>query len=242
LRIDVLPCADFPWIPPLDDKIVVIIDVLRATSTIITALANGCESVIPAADKEEALRLRVNEPGSLLGGEINARIIEGFDLGNSPLEYTPEKVGGRRIILTTTNGTKAIRAAAGARLAFMAAFLNIESVAHTILRYLEKYPEIKGIVILCAGTGGRFDLPDILCAGMLIDTLGQEIILNDLGYAAQMLYNNSKDDLTVVIKNSEHGKFLLAGGFEKDVIDCSAVNILPIVPVLSSGEIVWGTS
>lgn len=241
MQVEVLPSAGSPWIPSLDGKIAVVIDVFRATSTMVTALANGCQAIIPVLTTEEAIERRFSEPGALLGGERKALKIEGFDLGNSPFDYLPEKVGGRKIIMTTTNGTRAIQAVAEARQVWIASFLNIESVVNSIFRYLEKNRDIKGIVIICAGSEDRFDIPDTLCAGMLIEKLGKGINLNDLGLAAEMLYNVNKDNILEMFKQTEHGQLLLSLGFEKDVVYCSATNILPIVPILENGEIVWNT-
>jgi 2-phosphosulfolactate phosphatase len=241
LLVEVLPSAGSPWIPPLADKVAVVIDVFRATSTMVTALANGCQAIIPMLTTEEAIERRINEPGALLGGERKALRIEGFDLGNSPFDYTPEKVGGKKVIMTTTNGTRAIEAVSKARQVWIASFLNVESIAHAIFRYLEIHRDTKGIVVICAGSEDRFDIPDTLCAGMLIETLGKEIVTNDLGRAAQMLYNIGKIDLLETVKQTEHGQLLLSLGFEKDVVYCSTSNILPIVPILRDGEIIWET-
>jgi 2-phosphosulfolactate phosphatase len=207
----------------------------------VTALANGCQAIIPVLTTEEAIQRRVDEPGLLLGGERKALRIEGFDLGNSPFDYTPEKVGGKKVIMTTTNGTRAIRAVAESRQVWIASFLNVESIVHAIFRYLEKNQDIKGIVVICAGSEDRFDIPDTLCAGMLLDKLGKRIITNDLGRAAHMLYNIAKDNLLEMLKQTEHGRLLLSLGFEKDVVYCSSANILPIVPILENSEIIWKT-
>jgi 2-phosphosulfolactate phosphatase len=241
LLVEVLPSAGSPWIPPLADKIAIVIDVFRATSTMVTALANGCQAVIPVLTTEEARQRRIDEPGLLLGGERKALKIEGFDLGNSPFDYTPEKVGGKKVIMTTTNGTRAIRAVAESRQVWIASFLNVESIVQAIFRYLEKNRDIKGIVVICAGSEDRFDIPDTLCAGMLLDKFGKGIITNDLGRAAHMLYNISKDNLLEMLKTTEHGRLLLSLGFEKDVVYCSTTNILPIVPILKNSEIIWET-
>ncbi|WP_425807102.1 2-phosphosulfolactate phosphatase [Desulfitobacterium sp. Sab5] len=238
MRVEVLPCAGAPFLPYLEDKLVIVIDVLRATSTMVTALANGCQAIIPVLSPEEALAKRLETPGALLGGERQAVLIDGFDLGNSPFDYAPEKVGGKRVIMTTTNGTRAIRAASEAKAVWMASFLNLESIVREIFRLKQK-ASIEGIVVFCAGTEDRFDLPDTLCAGMLIDALGPDIGLNDLGEAARMLYQISKNNLLDIIKQSDHGKLLFKLGFEKDVFYCSTSNILPIVPVLVNGEVIW---
>jgi len=241
MQVEVLPNAGSPRIPYLEDKLVIVIDVLRATSTMVTALANGCQSIIPVLSPEDAIEMRLTLPGSLLGGERLALLIEGFDLGNSPFDYVPEKVGGKKVIITTTNGTRAIRDASAAPKIWMASFLNMQSVVLAVLRQFEKSDKLQGIVVFCAGTEERFDLPDTLCAGMLIDGLGKNVTLNDLGEAALMLYRSSENSIVDKIRDSVHGKKLISLGFERDVIYCSTLNILPIIPVFEEGEIVWMT-
>lgn len=241
MQVEVLPNAGSPRIPYLEDKLVIVIDVLRATSTMVTALANGCQSIIPVLSPEDAIERRLTLPGSLLGGERLALLIEGFDLGNSPFDYVPEKVGGKKVIITTTNGTRAIRDASAAPKIWMASFLNMQSVVLAVLRQFEKNNKLQGIVVFCAGTEERFDLPDTLCAGMLIDGLGKNVTLNDLGEAALMLYRSSENSIVDKIRDSVHGKKLISLGFERDVIYCSTPNILPIIPVFEEGEIVWMT-
>jgi len=241
MQIEVLPSAGSQRIPYLEDRLVIVIDVLRATSTIVTALANGCQAIIPVLTSKEALEKRLTLPGSLLGGERDSLIIEGFDLGNSPFEYVPEKVGGRRIIMTTTNGTRAIRDSIAAPMIWMASFINMQSIVLAVLREFENKSRLQGIVVFCAGTEERFDLPDTLCAGMFIDALGSNVMLNDLGKAARMLYRSSEDHLVDIIRDSVHGKRLISLGLDRDLVYCSTPNILPIVPMVQEGEIVWFT-
>lgn len=241
MQVEVLPNAGSPLLPYLEDKLVIVIDVLRATSTMVTALANGCQSIIPVISPVDAIERRLTLPGSLLGGERNVLPIEGFDLGNSPFDYVPEKVGGKKVIITTTNGTRAIRDASAAPKIWMASFLNMQSIVLAVLRQFENSDKLQGIVVFCAGTEERFDLPDTLCAGMLIDGLGTNVTLNDLGEAARMLYRSSENYLVDKIRNSVHGKKLISLGFERDVVYCSTPNILPIIPVFKEGEIVWLT-
>lgn len=238
MLIDVLPSAGSPWMPDLKNKIAVVIDVFRATSTMVTAFSNGCQTIIPVLTTEEALERRINEPYCLLGGERRALPIEGFDVGNSPFDYVTEKVNGKTIIMTTTNGTRAIHAVTEAQEVWIASFLNAVSVVDAIHRYIKVHSEIEGIVIICAGSEDRFDLPDTLCAGMLVDMLGKDIEANDLGRAAQMLYNISKDNLEETLKMTEHGKLLQSIGYEKDVSYCSKSNILTITPTLENGVII----
>ena len=241
LFAEVFPCSEFGYIADMNKRLAVVIDVFRATSTMVTALANGCQSIIPVVTIEEALEARLQHTGALLGGERKALRIEGFDLGNSPFDYVPEKIGGKKIVMTTTNGTRAIKSVENAKHVWMASFLNIESIVHAIFRKLEKEKDIEGIVIVCAGTENRFDIPDTICSGMIVDKLGSDIKSNDLGRAAQMLYNISKNDLPKVLENSEHGQRLISLGLNKDLAYCSTLNILPIVPKLYKGEVVWKT-
>lgn len=241
MLIEVLPSAGSPFLPYLQDKLVVIIDVLRATSTIVTALANGCQGVIPVLTPEEALDKRLTVPGALLGGERYALPIEGFDLGNSPVDYAPEKVGGKHVIMTTTNGTRAIRASLEAPHVWLASFLNMQSITQGIQDLFLEDRRLQGVVVFCAGTEDRFDLADILCAGMLIDYLGEDSETNDLGEAARMLFRATGENMTDVIRRSDHGRRLESLGFGRDVEYCLTPNILPIIPVLDDGEIIWLT-
>jgi len=238
LLIDVLPSAGSPWMPDLRNKIAIVIDVFRATSTMVTAFSNGCQAIIPVLTTEEALEKRINQPWCLLGGERRALPIEGFDVGNSPFDYITEKVKGKTIVMTTTNGTRAIHAVAKAQKVWIASFLNADSIVDAIDRYIKDNSEVNGIVIICAGSEDRFDIPDTLCAGMLVDMLGKDIEVNDLGRAAQMLYNISKSNLEEALKMTEHGRLLQSIGYEKDVKYCSQSNILQITPILEDGQII----
>lgn len=241
MQIEVLPNAGSPLLPYLEDKLVIVIDVLRSTSTMVTALANGCQSIIPALSTKDALEKRLTIPGALLGEERLARPIEGFDFGNSPFDYVPEKVGGKKVIIATANCFRIIRDAGTAPKIWMASFLNMHSIISAVSQQFARSDKIQGIVIFCAGTEERFDLPNTLCAGMLIDGLGADVTLNDLGEAARMLYYSAEDCLEEKIRSSVQGRKLISLGFERDVIYCSTSNVLPIIPVYEEGEIVWFT-
>jgi len=241
MLVEVLPSAGSPFLPYLADKLVIVVDVLRGTSTMVTALANGCQAIIPVLSEEEALAMRLTVPGALLGGERQSLRPEGFDLGNSPNEYVPEIVGGKKVVMTTTNGTRAIRAADEAPFVWMASFLNLHSVVEGIKLLFARESYLVGVVIICAGTEDRFDLADTLCAGMLINLLGENVRTNDLGLAARMLYEAAQKDMLGAILNSDHGRRLISLGFEQDVRYCVSPHILPIIPNLHNGEIVWFT-
>jgi 2-phosphosulfolactate phosphatase len=123
----------------------------------------------------------------------------------------------------------------------MASFLNCRSIAQAVQQKLEGHPDLEGLIILCAGTNDRFDLPDILCAGMLIEAWGSDVELNDLGIAARMLYELNKNNLVETVLQTNHGQRLISLGFEDDVIYCATSNILPIVPLLVQDEVIWVT-
>ncbi|HHV59569.1 MAG TPA: 2-phosphosulfolactate phosphatase [Clostridiaceae bacterium] len=217
----------------LKERTAVVIDVLRATSTITTALYNGCSKVIPVVDIEEALSIAKNyDPGTfLLGGERFAQKIEGFHLSNSPREYTRDAVEGKTIIFTTTNGTKAIRKASEARDIVIASFLNVTRVCD--------YIKEKGqdLAIICAGTDGRFSLEDILAAGAIASQLKNEldVKLDDLGLAGCFMYEKNRDNLAGILRNTLHYSRLVGLGFDKDIEVCLSLDTSPVVPVYRDG-------
>jgi 2-phosphosulfolactate phosphatase len=214
----------------------VVIDTLRATSVMITALNNGCRQVIPTIEIDEAMarkRTMLDEQ-VLLGGERNAVKIPGFDLSNSPLEYTPETVRNRVLVLTTTNGTAAIHRVAGAQRVLIGGMLNASAVA----------AKLKGaghVTIVCAGTRGKFSLDDVFTAGCIIARLREndpDLALDDLGFIAEMLYHRYKTDWRPLIKNASHYKILKECGYLEDIAYCMREDALNIVPVWSDGIIV----
>src|SRR5512142_3182270 len=144
----------------LNDRTVVVVDVLRATSTMVEALANGAKNIFAVATTDEAVKIAtgIGRDQTLLAGERNCVRIEGFDLGNSPLEMTGESVGGRQVIMTTTNGTSALAAAASARRVLVASLLNVDAVARELAEGDQE------ITFLCAGREKRFALEDAICA------------------------------------------------------------------------------
>ncbi len=211
-------------------KVCVVIDVLRASTTIVAALANGCPEIIPVETPQEAREL-ARRRRCLVGGERNSVKVEGFDFGNSPLEYVPRRVNNRPIVLTTTNGTRAIRACFAAGMLIVASFLN----GHRVIRLLEE--EDRDTLIVCAGTRGEPSIEDTVCGGMLLDGLraaGTPEIEE-----AVLLWNLHKDDLAGMMKEvSPHGRSLAALGFEEDIEFAARVNVCDVLPVLERGSIV----
>ncbi|MDX1547462.1 MAG: 2-phosphosulfolactate phosphatase [Rhodothermales bacterium] len=208
---------------------VVVIDVLRASATIITALQHGARDVVPMADRADAGKLASNLDAAsyLLGGERGGEKIEGYHLGNSPLEYTEAQVKGRTIIFTTTNGTNAIARARTARHLLIGSFLNADRVVD-FLRQADT-----DVVIVCAGRRNRVSLEDTLCAGLMLYRLwdGQVPgIVSDTAYMAFTQYRNDQDHLQDVIRHSNHAQWLSAHGYDDDVAYCTQVDALPVLP------------
>jgi 2-phosphosulfolactate phosphatase len=215
-------------------RIAVVIDVLRATSVIATALANGAARVRPVAEISEAQSFRASN--TLLGGERHAEKIEGFDLGNSPLEYTREKVGGKEIVLTTTNGTRALNRCREAHKIFTVSFVNCSPVVK-FLRDQELPLEI-----VCAGTNGEFSLDDFLLAGMMCEKFFQwgPVEQNDLVKLATETWKEALDNgLHHALRDCKHYNILKSKGFKSDLDYCLTANQLEIIPVFdaSSGVI-----
>lgn len=231
MKIDVCPTIERLDPNLLPGRNAAVIDVLRATSTIVTALSNGAKIIYPVLSVQEAREVsRQWEAGSfLLGGERKSSCLPGFDLGNSPLAYQAEKIRGKRLVITTTNGTKAIRSCDRASRTWALAFLNLSAVA------VSAAEDGRDLTIVCSGTDGVFDLPDFACAGGLISRLrnmaGLSLQLNDLGLAAQEIYEARKDDIDLLFKQSFHGRRLIDLGYGSCLNWCSRQDEFSIVPV-----------
>ena len=254
MKISVIPTAQQAQGINFNSQTVVVIDVLRATSVITTAMENGAREVIPVKTVEEAQNFyaQCDAANTLRGGERNALKIEGFDLSNSPLEYKKKTIEGKTLILTTTNGTNAINNIKGADEVVLACFRNAEAVAEHLLGRLPQcdslmtdsvglsYHGSRYVVIVCAGTESRFSLDDGLCAGMIIELLKYyiEVETDDLGLLLSCFYNESKSNLFGVLSGSYHLKRLFTLGFYDDIKFCLETNCVGIVPVVKEGKIV----
>ena len=227
-EIDALPQAD------LSATVCVVFDVLRATSSILTGLAHGAEEIRPVVSIEEALAVRAQWPDAVLGGERFGNRIEGFDLGNSPLEYC--RAGLRRIVTTTTNGTVALRACAAAREVWVGALLNMQALGD---RLKQTAPE--RVTLVCAGTFRELALEDVLAAGMLAAAF-PEATLTDAAQAALALYRQHQADLCAALELAKNGRVLLANGRAEDVAWCGQVSRFAIVGILRDGVIRKGDS
>lgn len=236
MKIDVILCPVTVDELYFTNKTTVVIDVLRASSVITTALQNGAKEIIPVANVEFAVKISGGMFGgqTLLGGERNTKKIEGFALGNSPLEYTPEIVNGKSIVLFTTNGTKAIVKAKFSENLFICSFLNLSAVAKHLIELNKDFE------IICSGRANHFSLEDTICAGKLISEINEactDIVLSDSAKASLILCQSFSKDILEVFKNSEHGKILMSNGFEEDLIFCSRINSSDVLPKLSGTAI-----
>jgi 2-phosphosulfolactate phosphatase len=238
MKIDViLTPADLPALAQRDlqETVCVVFDILRATSTFVTALHNGAKAIIPAREIAGALAIRKNQPEVLLGGEragvkIRAAQTGGidFDFGNSPREYTPEKVRGKIIVSTTTNGTRALRACVGAQTILAGSFLNLGATAEFI-----KKLQPAEVLLVCAGTGENRADEDVLAAGALCEFLARENVqtnFSDSAGAARRDCTLAKSDLAAAFSVSQNGRRLLAiPELRDDVAFCSQRDIFPLI-------------
>ena len=238
LDVILTPCATTP--DDLSGRAVVVVDVLRASSTIVTALQNGARAVIPAADLGEAGRLAatLDPDTSIVGGERGGKPIDGMAMGNSPLDYLPAVVERRTLVLTTSNGTPAIALARKAASAAIGCFLNAGAVTAYLRRALEAD---RPATILCSGYEGRVALEDALCAGLLLSRLlepTEASSLGDSGQIAYALYQGSRDQLARALFGAAHTQRLLDLGFGDDVSYCARIDATETLPLYREGQIV----
>lgn len=222
----------------LNGRGVVVIDVLRATSSIVTALAAGAKAVVPAATSEEAVRLTANleRDGIVLAGERRMLKIEGFGLGNSPREMTPEAVGGKTVFLSTTNGTPALVVAQGGDPVLVAAALNFSAVAE---RAHALFAERGELVIVCAGREKQFALEDAYTAGRLIKAVKKgvrKLALNDAGQVALDLAAQQGGWRDAFAASDAAGQ-LAEAGLADDVAFCAQPDRVAVVPVYADRRI-----
>lgn len=224
----------------LHDRVVLVIDVLRASTSIAAALNNGARAVIPFQGVDEAMtRARSLERSDvLLAGERKMVPIRGFDLGNSPREFTPPVVQGKTIVMTTTNGTAALAGAHGAHEVLVGSFANY-AVVVAWLRAAARAD--KSITLVCAGTDGRFALEDAICAGRFVRAIARRGIEAELGDAARiaaMIDRQMGADLPSVLRDSEHGRALIEAGHGDDVAYCATLDTNPVVPIYRDRQVV----
>lgn len=229
--IDVCLSPDLMHLYQVKDHSVVVVDILRATSCMTTALAHGIESISPFAELKECLAMK--SQGFFTAGERDGKKVDGFDLGNSPFEYQDPKLKGQKIAFTTTNGTQAIVKSIGAKEIVVGSFLNLSAVANHLRR------SSHDVLIVCAGWKGKVNLEDTLFAGGLVEMLKD--VLNpacDAPLAAQHMYNQGKSNMMDFLKNSSHVKRLAKLNIHKDIEFCLTPDQYKVVPVLENNVLV----
>ncbi|MFY7991005.1 MAG: 2-phosphosulfolactate phosphatase [Fluviicola sp.] len=214
-------------------EIVVVIDVLRATSAICAAFDNGIAAIIPVPTVEEAWEYK--QRGFLAGAERKGQIVEGFDFGNSPFSYIKEEFRGQEVVLTTTNGTKSLDVAKDAEIVVVGSFLNLESLTNWLAE------QDKNILCLCSGWQDKFNLEDTICAGAICDALintGNFTSIEDSSIAAKYLYLSAKDNYLGYLKSSSHRRRLKNLNLNEDIKYCLTPNQTTVIPILRDGKLV----
>lgn len=216
-----------------ENAIVVVIDVFRATSAIVTAFYNGVSKMVPVATVDEAREYQRN--GYMAAAERDGEVIEGFELGNSPFGYMNNKVKGKIIAISTTNGTQAIEASRKASKILIGSFLNLDILCEYLVA------QKKDVVLLCAGWKNKFNLEDTVFAGAVVEKLTAENNYQvdcDSAIAAKHLYNIAKNNLFDFLSDSSHRKRLAKLDLERDIKYCLTPNQCPVIPVMEGKYLV----
>ena len=230
--IDVCVSPDLMHLYDVQNRTVVVIDILRATSCMVTAFAYGVGSIIPVATVEECKQYQIH--GFIAAAERNAQKVEGFDLDNSPFSYMDERLIGAKIAMTTTNGTLSItKAKTAAVKVLVGAFLNLNA----IINYLKTQPY--DVLVLCAGWKGKVNLEDTLFAGAVVEGLKEDyFIVEDSAIMAMRAYQQAKGDMLTYLSTSSHVRRLQGLGIQKDITYCLQRDLYDVVPVLRGNELV----
>ncbi|WP_439695252.1 2-phosphosulfolactate phosphatase [Mucilaginibacter sp. AW1-7] len=217
----------------VEEYIVVVIDIFRATSSICYGIENGAEAIIPVSQVEECSAYREKGLDYLLAAERDGKVVEGFDFGNSPFSYTAEKVAGKTVVLTTTNGTHALHLSRAAKKIVIGSFLNLTALSDWLKTQNEN------VLLVCAGWKNNFNLEDTLFAGAVIEQLKTDgYVLDDAALAANDLYQLGKHDINDYLKKTSHGERLKKLGIQKDIDFCLQVDITTAIPVLDGERLV----
>ncbi|GAA4709928.1 2-phosphosulfolactate phosphatase [Brevibacillus fulvus] len=232
MRLDIVPIVEETHRELVEGRIVVVIDVLRASSTIVTALASGFASVIPVDSAERAWQLR--SPATVLAGERFCEKIPHFDCNNSPTELLARSDRGKQLVLTTTNGTRAIEQARLAHAVLIGCFLNASATIRHALSYQ------RDITLLCAGTRAQFALEDGLAAGCMTDRAKQllpQLSVCDFAEAMSASYLYERERLRERLEQTTTGRRLLQHGFTADLDYCSQLDRVDLVPLVKETSI-----
>lgn len=214
-------------------EIVVVIDVLRATSAICTAFHYGVKSIIPISTLEEAFEYR--KKGFLVAAERDGQVVEGFRFGNSPFSYMTEEIKGKTVVMTTTNGTKTINVAKDADTVAVGSLLNLDTLSEWLIQ------KNRNTLLVCSGWKNKFNLEDTICAGAVVEKLLASMKFQtseDSSVAAKYLYLSAKENYLGYIKSSSHRSRLKALNLNEDVKYCLTPNQTEVVPVLKNGELI----
>lgn len=228
MRLDIIISGDDIKDEKIKNKTAVVIDMFRATSVITTAMDNGCKEIIPFLTIEETLKKadEIGRENCILGGERNAVKIDGFDVSNSPLEYTKDLVKNRNVLMTTTNGTKTLTRCREAENVLIGAMINAKAVAEKIIEMNND------VVIVNAGTKGSFSMDDYICSGYIIDEIlkkKKSLDLTDIAKTAVLIYKSHEDILSYV-KESSHYSVMKGLKLDDDIEYCVKKSIINIVP------------
>lgn len=217
----------------VEDYIVVVIDIFRATTSICYGIENGAEAIIPVSQVEECSAYLEKGFDYLLAAERNGEVVEGFDFGNSPFSYTKEKVAGKTIVLTTTNGTHALHLSRSAKKIVIGAFINLTAICN----WLKQQDE--NILLVCSGWKNNFNLEDTLFAGAVVEQLKNSgFVVDDPALAANDLYNIAKDDLDKYLKKTSHSERLKKLGIEADIEFCLKIDLTTAIPILDGDRLI----
>lgn len=218
--------------PDLDQPdVAVVIDVLRATTVATTAMAAGASAILTCSDIDDAKRLAADHAPALLCGERGCRPIDGFDLGNSPTEYGASVVAGRTLVMTTTNGTRAVAASSSAKRVVLGSFLNLSAIVDAV-------GDVASVHLVCAGTDGHITGEDVLLAGAIAETLTRRSPSADSCDATSIAIAWWRDrvgamdaeKLTEALAKTRGGRNLIRVGYGDDLARCAAIDSLPVVP------------
>ena len=238
MRLDVFFTPNQVKLPDTAGRLVIIVDVLRASTTVATALGNGAKTVIPLEGPDEVIsRSReFSRSQTLLAGEQKMLPISGFDLGNSPQAFTPEVVAGKTILITTTNGTRALLGVQGARDIVIASYVNFTAV---LVMMKVAASSNTDIAIICAGEEGSFTLEDSACAGRYVRAIPKRatVAINDAAAASVLIEKKYGDNIAKVFKESTHGQALESAGFGDDLAAAAEVDAYPVVPIWQDRQI-----
>ena len=219
-------------------RLVAIVDVLRASTTVATALGNGAKTVIPLEGADEVISRskEFSRSGVKLAGEQKMFPIAGFDLGNSPQDFTAEAVEGKTILITTTNGTRALLGVQGARDIVIASYVNFTAVLAMMKVAASSNTDI---AIICAGEEGSFTLEDAACAGRYVRAIPKRasVAANDAASASVLIEKKYGDNIAKVFKESTHGQALESAGFGDDLDAAAEVDAYPVVPIYQDRQI-----